>query len=815
LCLFNQEQLICYWLIPVTSYLKPMIKNYFKIAWRNLIKNKVYSAINIIGLAVGMAVAMLIGFWIWDELSFDKYHQNYDHLAQVMQHQTLNGEVKTQTTVPIPLGDELRTKYGSEFKKVVMSSKTESHILAAGDNKFVKTGNYMQPEAPALFALKILKGSGNGLNEPSSILLSQSTANVLFGNVDPINGVVKFDDELSLKVTGVYEDLPRNTTLNNLLFIVPWELQGQLKQNRQEWGNNGWQIYVQMADNVDIIKTSEKIKDTKFNKAANGDQRFKPVIFLHPMSKWHLYSEFKNGINVGGRIQYVWLFGIIGFFVLLLACINFMNLSTARSEKRAKEVGIRKAIGSLRVQLIYQFFSESLLVTLFAFILSLLLVLLLLPFFNEVAVKKMTILWANPVFWIMCIGFSLITGLIAGSYPALYLSSFQPVKVLKGTFKAGRLAAIPRKILVVLQFAVSVVLIIGTLVVFRQIQFAKNRPVGYSRDGLITIETLTPNIYAHFSAFRNDLIKTGTVVEAAESSTPVTESNNEQSNFDWQGRDASGNTQNFATVGISKEYGKTIGWQFIDGRDYLSGPEGADAMAFVLNESAAKLMGFKNSIGETVHWTGHDFHVIGVIKNMLMQSPFDPVVPTIFYMVPWKVNVLNIKINPSANATDALRKIERVYKQYNPGQPFEYKFADDEYDRKFNIEERVAKLTTFFAILAIFISCLGIFGMASFMAEQRVKEIGVRKVLGASVFSVLKLLSKDFVMLVVISLIIAIPVSYSFMQNWLQNYQYRTDISWWIFAAVGIGTLLITLATVSYHAIKAALANPVKSLRSK
>lgn len=792
-----------------------MFKNYFKTAFRNLVKNKMHSFLNIAGLSAGMAVVMLISLWIWDELSFDKYHQNYNSIAQVMQHQTLNGEVKTQTTVPIPLRDELRTTYGSEFKKVVLSSKTESHILAAGENKFVKTGNYMQAEAPALFALKILKGSGNGLNEPSSILLSQTTANLLFGNADPINKIVKFDNDLSLKVTGVYEDLPRNTTLNNLLFIVPWELQGQLKENIQNWGNNGWQIYVQMAENVEMNKASAKIKDAKFAKANNGDQRFKPVIFLHPMSQWHLYSEFKNGVNVGGRIQYVWLFGIIGFFVLLLACINFMNLSTASSEKRAKEVGIRKAIGSMRAQLIYQFFSESLLVTCCAFVFSLLLVLLLLPFFNEVAGKQMSILWANPVFWLLGIGFTLIAGLVAGSYPALYLSSFQPVKVLKGTFKAGRLAAIPRKVLVVVQFAVSVVLIIGTIVVFRQIQFAKNRPVGYSREGLITVETLTPDIYAHFPAFRDDLIKTGAVLEAAESSTPVTQSNNEQSNFDWQGRDVSGNTQNFATVGISKEYGKTIGWQFTDGRDYQTGPEGADAMAFVVNESAAKLMGFKEPVGQTIHWTGYDFHIIGVVKDMLMQSPFDPVVPTIFYMAPWKINVLNIKINPGANAADALKKIEQVYKQYNPGQPFEYKFTDDEYARKFDVEERVGKLATFFALLAIFISCLGLFGMASFMAEQRVKEIGVRKVLGASVFSVWKLLSKDFVMLVIISLVIAIPVAYLFMYNWLQNYQYRTNISWWVFAAAGAGALLITLLTVSFQAIKAAVANPVKSLRTE
>ncbi|HEY8917033.1 MAG TPA: FtsX-like permease family protein, partial [Chitinophaga sp.] len=637
---------------------------------------------------------------------------------------------------------------------------------------------------------------------------------LLFGNTDPINKTLKFDDEKSLTVTGVYEDLPRNTTLNNLLFIVPWKLQPKLEKNLQNWGNNGWQCYVQLADNVDVDKASLKIRDAKTNKD-NGEQRSKPVIFLHPMSRWHLYSEFKNGVNTGGRIRYVWLFGIIGLFVLLLACINFMNLSTARSEKRAKEVGIRKAIGSQRNQLIYQFFSESLLVACISFVLSLLLVFLLLPFFNEVAGKKLSILWANPVFWMAGIGFSLIAGIIAGSYPALYLSAFQPVKVLKGTFKAGRQAAIPRRVLVVLQFAVSVILIIGTIVVFRQIQYARSRPVGYSRDGLINIKNLTPDIYKHFAAFREDLIRTGAVAEAAESSAPVTESNNEQSNFDWQGRDVNNNTQGFATVGVSKEYGKTIGWHFVDGRDYQTGPEGADALAFVVNESAAKLMGFKNPVGETVRWMGYTFHIIGVTKDMVMQSPFDAALPTIFYMAPWTVNILNIRINPAANAADALKKIEQVYKQYNPGQPFEYKFASDEYARKFDVEERVGKLTTFFAILAIFISCLGLFGMASFMAEQRTKEIGIRKVLGASVLNVWGLLSREFVMLVGIALLIATPLAYYFMHQWLQHYQYRADLSWWIFSAAAAGALLITILTVSYQSIKAALMNPVQSLKTE
>ena len=792
-----------------------MLKNYFKIAFRSLTKNKMHSFLNITGLSVGMGVTLLIVLWINDELSFDKYHKNYNSIAQVMQNQTLNGEVGTQPTIPMPLGEELRTTYGSEFKKVVMSTGTGKHILASANNHFVKTGKYMQADAPSLFSLKILNGSDNGLHDPYSIMLSRNVATAIFGNQDPINRLIKFDDTASLKVTAVYEDLPVNTTLHDLEFIVPWELQANaIKNNIQNWNNNNSQIFVQLADNVDMNKASAKIKNSKYDKAGVENHKYSPVIFLQPMSKWHLYSEFKSGINVGGRIQYVWLFGTVGLFVLLLACINFMNLATAKSEKRAKEVGIRKAIGSQRKQLIYQFFSESLLMTFLGFALSLLLVLLLLPFFNEVAGKNMSIPFQSPLFWSAGLGFTIIAGLIAGSYPAFYLSSFQPVKVLKGTYKAGPLASVPRKVLVVLQFTASIALIISTIIVFRQIQFAKNRPIGYSRDGLIAVESLTPDISKHFDAFHDALVKSGAVLNVAWSSTPVTESWNSQSNFDWAGRDKSG-TQNFATVGISKDYGQTIGWQFISGRDYRTETGKADGFSFVLNESAAKLMGFKNPIGETVHWYGYEFHIIGVIKDMVMNSPFSPAQPTVFFMAPWRLNILNIKMNPESSVQGSLKKIEQVYEQYNPGQPFEYKFADDEFAKKFAVEERVGKLATFFAVLAIFISCLGIFGMASFIAEQRVKEIGVRKVLGASVFNLWKLLSKDFVLLVFISLLIASPLAFYFMQKWLQNYDYRSNISWWIFAVAGIGSLLVTILTVSFQAIRAAMANPVKSLRTE
>jgi hypothetical protein len=436
-----------------------------------------------------MAVALLIGLWIWDELSFDKYHKNYDRIAQVMQHQTFNGEIGTQTANPALMASEIRNKYGSDFKYVLQSSWNFQHTLAFGEKRLLKAGSYFEPQVTDMLSLKMLKGSKDGLKDPYSILLSESVATAFFGKEDPVNKIMKIDNKYDVKVTGIYEDIPYNSGFRSLTYLMPWELylidQKWIREMKNPWGSNFSQTYAQIADNADMDKVSKRIKNVKFDVVDADEKRYKPEVFLQPMKNWHLRGDWKNGVNIGGRIQYVWLFGIIGLFVLILACINFMNLSTARSEKRAREVGVRKAIGSARWQLITQFFSESFLVVFIAYLFSLVFVFLALPFFNEVADKKLTLLWANPTFWLMGLEFCLVTAVLAGSYPALYLSSFQPVKVLKGTFRAGRFAAIPRKVMVVMQFSVSVMLIIGTIVVYRQIQHAKNRPVGYNRESMV------------------------------------------------------------------------------------------------------------------------------------------------------------------------------------------------------------------------------------------------------------------------------------------------------------------------------------------
>jgi putative ABC transport system permease protein len=794
-----------------------MIKSFFKTAYRNLIRNKVSAFINIGGLTVGMTVALLIGLWIWDELSYNHHFKNHTRIARVMQNQQFSGETTTWTNQAMQLGPELRNNYGSNFKHVVMAGFTNAHQLTYGDKHVSQQGNFMEPGITEMLSLQMTRGSRSGLNDPSSILLSESAAKAMFGDADPMNRIIKIDTRMEAKVTGLYKDLPYNSTFNDLGFIAPFSLLVKTDNldKRVTWGNSWFQAFVQIADNAVMEKVSDNIRLAKAKVVKeNEGAQMKPELFLQPMDRWHLYSEFTNGINTGGAIQYVWLLGTIGVFVLLLACINFMNLSTARSEKRAREVGVRKAVGSNRAHLVAQFFSESLLVAFLAFCFSLLLTQLTLPYFNELSEKKISIRWNQPLFWLVGISFTIITGLVAGSYPALYLSAFKPVKVLKGTFKVGRLAAIPRKALVVLQFSVSVTLIICTTTVFRQIQFAKNRPIGYDRNNLVSVGIKNDIVRNNFEAFRSEMLGTGVVSELAATDVPVTNTYVTNSGFEWPGKDPALQEQ-FVTMRVTHDFGKVVNWKIKEGRDF-SKLFASDSAGFILNEAAVRYMGLKNALGTEVTWGGDEkFRVIGVVEDLVTQSPYDPPQPMIFVLNMQRTSNLNIKLNPHASASQAIAKIELILKKHDPGKIFDFSFADLEFARKFATEERIGSLASFFTALAVFISCLGLFGLASFVAEQRTKEIGVRKVLGASIPALWRLLTKDFVWLVIISLCVAIPLAYYFMHEWLQEFQYRVHLSWWIFASAGAGALLITILTVSFQAIKAAIANPVKSLRTE
>jgi len=793
-----------------------MIRNYLKTAWRSLHSNKFSSLINIGGLSVGMAVAMLIGLWVYDELSYNKYYQHYDRVAQVMVNANYDGTINTIASNPLPLANELRTTYGNNFKYVVESTASEQHIISSGDKQFTPTGRFMGHEAPEMLSLHMISGTRTGLNDPSSVLLSASLAQKLFGDTDPLNKMVKFDNKTILKISGIYQDQPDNTEFKDMAFIAPFEM--YLSANpwaanaRDNWNNQFVSIYIQLTENADIDRVSAQIKNSKLSHLTGAKAARKPAVFLHPMSRWHLYSKFENGVIVrSDELKYVWFYGTIGIFVLLLACINFMNLSTARSEKRAKEVGVRKVIGSGRNQLIGQFYCESLLIVLFSFILSLVLVQLSLPWFNNVAGKAITIPITNLFFWLAGILIILITGILAGSYPALYLSSFKPIRVLKGSFRMGRYAALPRRVLVVLQFTVSIALIMGTIVVYRQVKYAQERPVGYTRNNLLSV-TLPTELQTNYGVLNNELLHSGAVIGVAASSSPVTSIWSTSNDFAWQGSDPNVK-QDFGLISVDRTYGKTIGWQFTAGNDF-SPASTSDSSALIINESAVKQMGLKEPVGAVIRHEGKNYLVLGVVKDMVMESPFKPASPIFFILKGYRYAMF-LKLDPHRNPAEAIAKIAAIFKKLAPSTALDYKFVDDQYAAKFAAEVRIGNLAGCFAALSILISCLGLTGMASFITEQRVKEIGVRKILGASVFNLWIALSKDFVMLVMIAFSIATPIAWHFMHIWLQNYSYRIDLSWWIFALSGFGAMLITIITVSYQSIKAALANPVKSLRSE
>ena len=799
-----------------------MFKNYLKIAWRNLKKNKGYSAINIGGLALGMAVTLLIGLWVVDELTHNSYFANKEKIAQVYQSQTFNGRTGTGPAIPRPLEKALRDGYGDNFKHLMMSSWTSDLYLKYDETNLSRPGNYMQREAPELLDLQIVKGEADGLREVNSIMLSESTADALFSKQDPIGKVVKVSNQYDLMVTGVYKDIPVNNTFNDTEYIIPWEQylasREWVNEAEDQWGNNSFQMFVELTDNADMEKVSQTIRNVK--KDLNEDTaEFNPQIFLFPMKEWYLRNNFEDGKQTGGRIKYVWLFGIIGAFVLLLACINFMNLSTARSEKRSKEVGIRKSIGSQRRQLINQFLSESFLVVLFAFFIAIIIVLISLNGFNELSRKEIAFPWFSGVFWGISILFILFTSLVAGSYPALYLSSFRPVDVLKGTFKAGKYAGLPRKILVVLQFTVSVAFIIGTVIVMQQINHAKNRPVGYDKEGLIQIPTFSQDFEGKYDLMRSEFLNSNAIVEMSSSSSPTTRIWSNRGGFTWEGK-PDGFQEDLAWTEVSAEYAKSLNLKIVEGRDF-SRDFATDSLGVLINETAKKYMGLENPIGKLIKDDDEEdpnppLKIIGVVQDMITQSPYEPVKQGVYVYDRFNnSSYYNLRLNPNRSASQNIAVVERVFKEHFPDIPFQYEFIDDEYGEKFASEERIGTLSGIFTALAILISCLGLFGLTSFVAEQRTKEIGVRKVLGASVFNVWNMLSKDFLKLVAISCFIAIPISYYVMNGWLQDYPYRVIMEWWIFVLAVVGALAITILTVSFQAIKAANSNPVESLRTE
>ncbi|MCX6217546.1 ABC transporter permease [Spirosoma sp.] len=791
-----------------------MLRNYLKIAWRNLVSQKGYSFINITGLAVGMAVAMLIGLWIYHEYSYDKFLPNYQQLYQVKRNYNSNGDTLTFSSTSLKLADALRNEI-PEIDYVAESDYIgSSHGLKVGDKKFYVNGGQIGRDFLKMFQYPLLQGEASmALNDPYSIVLTESTAKALFGNEVPMGKVVRFDNQNDLKVTGILKDLPKNSSFQ-FEFLVPFSYFEATASNVRmarsgSFGDNSFQIFVKLKPGVTYAQVAPKIALIEHTET-NNVNAMNSVVILQPLQNWHLYSTYQNGKEAGGFIDYVRMFTIIGILVVLIACINFINLTTARSTKRAKEVGIRKAVGSQRQQLVGQFLTESFLLTFVAFLFSLLVVQLSLPAFNALINGEVSIPYARGEFWLALLSCLLITALLAGSVPAFYLSSFQPVKVLKGIMQVGKAASWPRKALVVTQFSCSIALILSAVVVFQQIRYAKNRPTGYDVNRLM-MTNMNSELGANFTILKDELLRNGIAESVSQSSSPATDIWWHSDVEKWPGKNA-GETIEMGTIVIAKDYFKTVGMTLAQGRVFTSEN---DTTSVIFNEAAMKRMRLAHPIGQLIEWQGKQLRIVGVMKDALVQSPFTRADPGMFLCRPVSLNVLLYRISPRLSTQEALTQMTALFNKYNPSYPYSYQFADVTYAAKFNLETLVGKLAGIFACLAIFISCLGLFGLASFMAERRTKEIGVRKVLGASVLNVWGLLSKEFVYLVGIAFIIASTLAYYLLSNWLQRYEYRTEMSWWIFALTGLGSLTVTLLTVSYQSIKAALLNPVKSLKSE
>lgn len=787
-----------------------MFKNYIKIAWRNLLRNKAFSLINIVGLAIGMAGAILIFEWVQNELSFDQFHANKDTLYKVWNRNTPKGPVYTWDVSSGAVGPALKQQF-PEVKATARTSWPTPRLFNFADKAIKATGLDVDKPFLTMFSFPLLEGSSaHALDDVNSVVLTQTLAGKIFGKQDPMGKMVKIDNKDAYKVTGVMKDLPNNTQFD-FEYLVSLAGSPQAAYMETKWNTNAFNTYVQLQPGSSIAEVDRKIKDLVLKHNPTTEEE----IFLHPASKWHLYSRFENGKVVGGRIETVRLLFVIACLILLIACINFMNLSTAQSEKRAKEVGLRKTIGASRFMLIKQFLSESILVSFISAVIALLLVQIFLPAFNQITDKKLTIEYGNPLFWLFGIGFILITGLLAGSYPAFFLSSFQPVRTLKGLFKGKIQLITPRKVLVVLQFTVAIVLIVSTLIIYKQIKYTQQRDTGYVQNMLLE-HPINGDILKNFDLIKNELINQGIATAVSKTSMTITVDGSTSQGLQWGDQNPDHVKIPFSQFASTGDFAKTMGLKMVAGRDIDIANYPTDSNAVLLNATAIDWMKLKNPIGQTITANNKSLTVVGVFQDFIVGSPYQPVNPMVVYGTNhWYYGNMLIRLNAHQPVSKSLEEAKAIFKKYNPAYPFEYKFVDEEYAQKFAEQERTGELAALFAGLTIAISCLGLFGLAAYMAESRSKEIGIRKVLGASVGGLIQLLSKEFVALVVVAMLIATPIAWYAMHKWLQDYNYRIDISWTTFALAGMLAVVIALLTISFQSIKAALANPVKSLRSE
>jgi len=787
-----------------------MIRNYFKVAYRNLLRNKGFSFINIAGLAIGMSSAIIILLWVQYQVSHDRFHAKLDRLYQVWSNDVIDGSIRTITPTPEIMAPTLKTDY-PDVEGVTRVSWTRNLLSDAVEKKIESTGAVVDPDFLTMFSFPLLDGNmKSALDKPYSLVITEKLSKKLFNNENPVGKTIRMGNSTNYTVTGLLKNIPDNTQFNFIEYLASYVDRTLINEVDKDWSDISISTFVLLKPGISAAQFNAKIKGI-IPQHTGGTQKTQE--FIYPMKQVWLYGQFENGKPVGGNIDSVRMFSVIAVFILLIACINFMNLSTARSERRAKEVGIRKVSGALKQSLIGQFLTESVLTAFISGVIAILIVQLTLPAFNQLMRNNISIDYSDIYFWLFAIGFILFTGILAGSYPAFFLSSFKPVMVLKGGIKKINALVTPRKVLVVLQFTFAILLIICTIVVTQQTKYAQDRKSGYERDHLVQV-SMEGEIQKNFQLIKNELLNSSTALSVAQVSSPLTQNWSSGIHLKWEGKDPN----LVAQVNRYTESGdliKTAGMTLIRGRDIDIKNYPTDSTACIINEATLKLMNFKNPIGEIITDGPVSWHVIGVIKDFIQESPYQPVKPMIIRGPKEWLGTILIRLNGKNSTAKNVANMEKIFNAFNSAYPFEFTFSDEDYASKFLAEVQTGKLSAIFAGLTIFISCLGLFGLAAYMAESRSKEIGIRKVLGASVTNITGLLSKDFVKLVIIAVLIASPAAYWISYKWLESFDYRITISVWIFVVAGLLAIVIALVTVSYQSIRAAVANPTESLRSE
>lgn len=791
-----------------------MVKNYLKIAWRNLLHNKTFSLINIFGLALGMTCSLVIMLWLKDELKRDKFHANDKRLFRVMENQFYSGDISTFPSSPGILAENI-VKDVPEIEMASQMLWEEEPLFTVGDKFDKEKGRYVQKDFLRMFSFKLAKGdAATAIARPDAVVLSKRLADKYFKGEDPIGKIIKIDNKENVIVTGVLEEIPELSSLK-FDFLMSYDIWFRKNDWAKEWDNNGPRCYVMLAANTSVDKVNAKIKN--YIKSKKKDSNVE--LFLQNYGESYLYSNWDNGKQAGGRIQYVKIFSFVAIIILFIACINFMNLATARSLRRAREIGVRKVVGAGKRQLVVQFIGESMLVSFLAILLSLLIVALILPSFNTLTEKHLSLNLADPSFLLIVLGLTVVTGLISGSYPALFMSTLKPIVVLKGFLKFKSGATYFRKGLVVFQFALSIILILGMIVIYRQINYIHNKNLGFAKEDLLYMPLEGP-LAKNFMAFKEELLKQPGIKNITSAQSSPLEVGSSTQGVRWPGKDTT-KLILFSNNPITYDYVKIMGIELITGRDF-DPSFSLDTMNYLVNEAAVRKIGYKDPVGKELTMWGDKGTIIGLMKDYHHNSLHVPIEPLILRLFKgswvreggyWGNIIIRTE---KGKSKQAIASMEKVFKQFNPGFPFKYYFTDDEIAKNYKAEYTVSKLSRYFAFLAIFISCLGLFGLVTFTAEQRTKEIGIRKVLGASVSGIVKMLSKDFLKLVVLAAVIAFPAAWWMMHKWfLDDFEYRIDIGWWVFVIAGVTALLIALLTISFQSIKAAIANPVKSLRTE